>query len=56
MTAHESTVAALHAELDQVEAEIARLDRLRLARATALLCDSARIEQGLPTEIGVVAP
>ena len=54
MTDHESTVAALHAELDQVEAEIARLDRLRLARATALLCDSARIEQGLPTEIGVV--
>jgi hypothetical protein len=32
----------------------ATLDRLWLAQATALLCDSARIEQGLSTEIGVV--
>jgi hypothetical protein len=28
-------------------------DRLRLAQATALLVDAERVEQGLPTEIGV---
>jgi hypothetical protein len=29
-------------------------DRLRLARATALLVDAARLEEGPPGEIGVV--
>jgi hypothetical protein len=29
-------------------------ERLALARATSLLCDADRLEQGLPTEIGVV--
>jgi hypothetical protein len=34
--------------------ELNAQDRLHLARATALLVDSSRIEEGLPTEIGVV--
>jgi hypothetical protein len=28
-------------------------DRLQLAQATALLVDASRVEEGLPTEIGV---
>ena len=66
----EMTIAALDAHLAEQEREISRLrairetttyrleqaikERDRLVRATALLVDAARLEEGLPGEIRVV--